>query len=132
MIAEARGRGRSHAGAFEATNYRYAFAQTSSIANRRLADPDTDSKATITEIGKIGGNEISPVPDRDGDTVYLTGESKAMRVSRLATWVMAGLFCLAGASVLWRGQAWAADAAKGARETNRQSRERNMPGLSRE
>ena len=34
-----------------------------------------------------------------------------MRVSRLATWVMAGVICLAGTSVIWPGQARAADAA---------------------
>src|ERR1035437_1921372 len=34
-----------------------------------------------------------------------------MRVSRLATWVIAGVICLAGASVLWQEQAKAADAA---------------------
>jgi len=34
-----------------------------------------------------------------------------MRVSRLATWVIAGVICLAGASVLWQEQVRAADAA---------------------
>ena len=48
---------------------------------------------------------------QDADAVHLTGESKAMRVSRLAAWVTAGAICLAGASVIWPAQAGAADSA---------------------
>jgi len=34
-----------------------------------------------------------------------------MRVSKLATWVMAGVICLTGASVIWQERTWGADAA---------------------
>jgi len=77
---------------------------------KRSRNPERND-ATISRFGERFGEMSLSCSRQVREAVYLTGESNAMHVSKLATWIIAGVIGLAGASVLWQQQVKAADAA---------------------